>query len=137
MKMSMRDPICFLTDIDTYRPAEPDDFGIWVDFAVQSEAGDGEDCFRILVCSPKWIAEEYGREGGVFGKDKLVILNYDPALIRRMLNEYIEDSIDDSSWYIAKQLSRVASRAFEAYEEATPAPGYGYGKRSRPPRDML
>ena len=62
------------------------------------------------------IIHESNGEGGVFGKDKLIVFEYDLEVIKRCISQCVENCAGTDFGEIARKIGRVASWEFEDYE---------------------
>jgi hypothetical protein len=124
MKAVVKKFTCLTTGIDlsTYYPDNPENFGIWIDFTAGPEDAEGGHDYRIFVCTPTRIIHESKGQGGVFGKDMLVVFEYDLKVIARCISEYVESCTGDNFGEIAKKIGRVASWEFEDYRDQAAPP---------------
>jgi hypothetical protein len=118
MKAVVKNFMCLTPGIDlsTYYPDNPENFGIWIDFTAGPEDAEGGHHYQIFVCTPTRIIHESNGQGGVFGKDKLIVFEYDLEAIKRCMSQYVENCTGADFWEIARKIGRVASWEFEDYE---------------------
>jgi len=45
-------------DLETFEPEEPDLFGALIQMMVGPADGPGEESFDVVVCTPRWLANE-------------------------------------------------------------------------------
>ncbi|MCP9619254.1 hypothetical protein FOH10_14380 [Nocardia otitidiscaviarum] len=89
--------------------------------AVQFLAGlrgmEGEESFDLLVCTPRWIAEQVNRTGWIVGRHKLIVDRIDLDAVTQYLRGYIA-GLDEPSWpELAAKLGRIGMWEFEDYRD--------------------
>lgn len=105
--------------LEEYHPPEnPECFGLWVNLRIGSDAEEGTNDFRLLVCTPGWLEVmlryEWGR--AQWGRHMLIVLEYDFDLIKNKIVSYVESCTGNDFLEIAQKISKVASWEFEGYQ---------------------
>ena len=47
-----------ISDLRTYRPERPDEFGFLLQVFAGPEGQEGEESFGVVVCTPKWLLQK-------------------------------------------------------------------------------
>jgi hypothetical protein len=103
-------------DLPSHRAGDPEWFGFLLQVMVGIEGGVGEESFDIVVCSPKWFADQL-HEGDVrSGRHHLFMRRFDwdatEAFIREQIDSYEADTWEE----LADLISRLGSWEFEDYQ---------------------
>ncbi len=104
-----------LNALEDYTPEDHERFCVLLQVMVGPRNDKGEESFDIKVCSPKWLEQEVEREGFVLGMHKLIVAEYNPVQIRKVLIKFFERYSGDSWREIALKLGRMGSWEFEDY----------------------
>ena len=59
-----------------YTPFVEDNFGFWARIIVEDKYLGGEESFDIMICTPKWILDNYKEEDVLTGQYHLIVLKY-------------------------------------------------------------
>lgn len=110
------------SDIDerVYWPDDEDLFGFSVDATIGPKGEGAGNIFQFFVCTPKWIAtrminHEFG-EVGVFGKEMIIVTEYDFNSIRTMISNLCSRTMGRDWAEIANKLSRYAAWEYADYK---------------------
>lgn len=104
-------------DLSTYRPKASDEFCFLLQVIAGPEDLDGEEAFDVVVCTPKWIANNQKRSDLVVGRHYLIVLEYNYERILRFIEDYCS-SCEGNSWpEVAERLGRLGKWEFEDYHE--------------------
>lgn len=110
------------SDIDerSYWPDDEEMFGFTVDATIGPKDDDSGNIFQFFVCTPKWINKnminrDFG-DIGVFGKDMIIVTEYDISSIRAMISKLCENTKGKDWADIANRLSRYASWEYADYQ---------------------
>jgi len=102
--------------LENFEPNEADKFGILLQLMVGPVNTEGEESFDLMVCTPKWLSDNYGKTDIVFGRHYLIVFEYDYDAIYSKLKSIIE-SIDADNWEdLGLLIGRIAKWEFEDYQ---------------------
>jgi hypothetical protein len=100
-------------NLDSYLPDDTECFGLWIEFRVGIKDEDGADDFRLLVCTPEWLKNEYGWKKAVWGRHMLIVSGYDLNVIAAEINSCVENCAGEDWPTIAQKLARFAAWEYE------------------------
>lgn len=106
-----------LVDYDDwqYWPEDPSDFCVAAEALVGPEGGIGADIFSFEVCSPRWFEKNRG-EKGTFVRHILLINEYDPLAIKKVVDDIVS-MVSGENWNeVAILLARFMFWEFEDYK---------------------
>jgi hypothetical protein len=105
-------------DLESWSPPDPLCFGFLLQVLIGPEAGEGEESFDFIVCSPGWLAQRYSSEAVVFGRHHLLLpFGYDFGRVRKAIVKLVS-GVSGESWRdIALKLARYGRWEFEDYAE--------------------
>ena len=115
---------CYSPDIDdlkSHKPKQADSFCFLLTIFIGVEGEEGEDTLDFIVCTPKYLINEHEEEkeseGVIFGKNYLIVFEYNFENILNQIKKLI-DSIEEDTWgAIGQRLSRYGKWEFEDYKE--------------------
>ena len=103
--------------LEEHCPANPENFGLSIRLEVGPVGSDAADSFDLFVCTPYWTQEQLAKEGPVWGRHTLLILEYDYDLILQAVTRRI-DACQGKNWHeVANNLARFTAWEFEDYQE--------------------
>jgi hypothetical protein len=110
----------FSPDIDTaledFIPKDEGNFGFVIRMIVCPEGQEGEESFDLMLCTPKWLNDNYPADEIIFGRHYLIVFKYDYKSIYKKLSDYV-NGIDAKSWgQIGDQIGKIGYWEFEDYE---------------------
>ena len=104
-----------ISDFKKYLPNDNKNFSLLLEFVVGEKGKEGGDIFTIEVCTPHWILENYKLGDLVFGRGKLIVLDYDEKGIFEAIRNYC-NLCNGKTWdEIANKISRIGLWEFEDY----------------------
>lgn len=104
-------------DLEKYYPEIEDNFCFYLEISVGIKDEKGAEQFGITVCTPKWLLEYKNKEEIFFGKNYLLVFEYNYSKIYRKIKSYI-DKLDGHSWEeLAMKIGRISYWEFEDYQE--------------------
>ena len=110
-----------IDDLERFRPADADSFSFLLQIMIGPADGDAEESFDVVVCTPTWLLRNHERKDIIFGRHRLVVLEYDFERIRRVIQDYCA-RLNAPTWEgLAAKLARLGKWEFEDYSE-TPIP---------------
>lgn len=76
-----------------------------------------EESFDLLVCTPRWIADQVKLTGLIHGRHKIIVDRIDLDAVAQYLRGYVA-GLDEPTWpELAAKLSRIGMWEFEDYRE--------------------
>ena len=106
----------YTTDMDVleeYIPYNADRFCVFVRVMAGPLQGRGEEAFDVRVCNPKWLEAELERDGFILCMHTVIVSEYDPDQIRRILTKLFERYSGNSWRDVALKLARIGHWEFE------------------------
>lgn len=104
-------------NLSVWLPEVEDCFGILVQMFVDADILGNEESFDFILCTPKWLAEEYQDREVVMLRHHIMVHRYDYDVLHKRLTKLI-NTIDVASWNdAADKIGRVAHWEFEDYRE--------------------
>lgn len=103
-------------NLDQFRPRDPQHFDLWLTAHIGSSTERGSDLFQIRVTTPSFLASQLVSERAVWGRHTLILEQYDLALIRKKITDFLAHC-DGESWEaVAMKVSRIGAWEFEDYK---------------------
>ncbi|TDP33080.1 immunity protein 8 of polymorphic toxin system [Nocardia ignorata] len=103
------------TDIQTGILKDRD--AIAIRFLAGPKGMAGEESFDLLVCTPRWIADQVGLTGLLHGRHKIIVDRIDLDAVSQYLRGYVA-GLDEPTWpELAAKLGRIGMWEFEDYCE--------------------
>ena len=104
-----------VADLETFRPAKDDDFGLLLQLVVAPKNGEGEESFDTMLCTPKWLIRNHQKSDIVFGRHHLIVFEYNYPEIQNELKRFVE-SVEADNWdEITTEIGRIGRWEFEDY----------------------
>ena len=104
-----------IADIEKYRPEEEDNFGFVLRALVGPVGQPGEESFDITVCTPKWLAKQYGSSEIILGAHKLIVFSYDYSRLRTFIEKYLRHCSGETWFEMAQKINLLGGWEFENY----------------------
>jgi hypothetical protein len=83
--------------LEKYFPEVEDEFGFWARMIIGEKNTGGEESFDVMICSPKWLINNYAKTDLLFGKHHLIVFEYNYDRIYHKLKRFI-DRIEEDIW---------------------------------------
>lgn len=80
------------------------------------EGENGSESFDFNVCTPKWLQQKLPPEEALFGRHKLIVLDYNRDRIIRKINHLCDRTLGSNWTEIATRLARYGHWEFEDYQ---------------------
>lgn len=96
-------------------PKNESNFGTWVRLVIGPENEVGSEYFDIFVCTPAWIGAECAAGKGVWGRNLLVIPEYDIDVIKSEVNKCIDACIGETWAAVAMGIAKFSAWEYEGY----------------------
>jgi len=104
-------------DLEKYYPEIEDNFCFYLEISVGVKNENGAEQFGLTVCTPRWLLENKRDEEIIFGKNYLIVFEYNYYKIFNKINYYIE-KLNGNSWEeLALKIGRISCWEFEDYQE--------------------
>ena len=104
-----------IDDLESYKPVDEGCFQFLLQVIVGIDGKPGEESFDVLVTTPRFLEGNYSESELLFGKDKLIIFQYDFEAIKNKISDYIY-RIEEDNWHlIAEKLDRIGKWEFRDY----------------------
>jgi hypothetical protein len=103
-------------NLKEYWPDDREYFGLWIEFRAGPENESSADDFRVFVCTPAWLRNECTRKKGVWGRDILIVGEYDLDTIKTELRLLVENCAGEEWTDVAQKIARFAAWEFENYQ---------------------
>ena len=102
-------------DLTSYFPEDPNNFSFWIRAMIGPENEEGSESFDFKVCTPEWLQDNHSSEDVIFGRNLLLVFEYDFDRIQNYLSRYCNKCSGNNWREISTKLSRVGSWEFEDY----------------------
>lgn len=104
-------------DLENYTPEQPDHFGICIEMEIVPIDEKGNEIFQFMLCTPKWFQSNFEKEDIIWGKDYIIVFEYNYNKLLAQLTTYVERIVEDDFATITNKISRIAQSEFEDYDE--------------------
>src|SRR4051812_20639009 len=74
--------------LESYKPASPDLFMVWVTLSIGLEGTEAADDFQALICSVRSLAALVAESGTVVGQPLIVAESWDFPVIKQRIEDY-------------------------------------------------
>jgi hypothetical protein len=103
-------------DLSVYSPNDPDVFGFLAQLLIGPKHAESQESFEVMVCTPKWLSENFPKDRIVLGCHHLIVFEYNYRALMKYLNRYVE-TLDGETWHeLAQKLTRLGAWEFENYQ---------------------
>jgi hypothetical protein len=79
-------------DLETFTPDICDNFGFLLEVFVGFEGENGEECFDMFICTPKWIEQHYSKQTVLVGLHTIMVQEYNFERIKSAIEEMFHTS---------------------------------------------
>ena len=108
----IRDPSAKDPFLDKWKPSDPSDFSVTIDFYAGTEGNDKADAFTATVCSPNWFFRS--QKGNVFsGENVIFMVEFVGSELERFLRDRCAETEGETWQAIAVQLTRLGRWEFD------------------------
>src|SRR5260221_9279542 len=98
--------------LDTWRPLDPTDFSVTIDFYAGPEGDEGADAFTATVCSPKWFLR--CQKDNVFSGESVIFMSsFDYLELKKFLSDRCAATVGETWNAIGAQLTRLGRWEFD------------------------
>lgn len=104
-------------DLEHFKPIDKNHFCFYLEMLVGVKNEKGAEQFGITVCTPQWLIDNKNEKDIFFGKNYLIVFEYNYKKLYAFLNNYIENLQGDSWVKLAEKVGRIAYWEFEDYQE--------------------
>ena len=77
-------------DLREYNPLRNDNFSFLLQMIVGPKDAEGEESFELNVCTPQWLMTNLQNDSILFGRHRLIVLEFNYERIVRHLTKYVE-----------------------------------------------
>lgn len=103
-------------DLQKLPLADPEIFGIWINFSVGEKDIEGADDFQIFVCSPQHLSIKLKHDICAWGYHMLIIPTYSYSGLRKALDRLVTDNAKENIQKTMVSLAKFAAWEFEDYD---------------------
>jgi len=104
-----------ILDLERFNPLEKDHFCFYLEFSAGPKNGIGHEQFGITVCTPRWLIDNKNENEVIFGKDHLIVFEYNYKKICDTIKNYVEN-LEETIWEdLAQKISKIAYWEFDNY----------------------
>lgn len=104
-------------DVDLRSGVQEGRDGIAIRFLAGPRGMAGEESFDLLVCTPRWIAEQVNLTGLIVGRHLIIVDRIDLDAVAQYIRGYIA-GLDEPTWpELAAKIGRIGMWEFEDYHE--------------------
>jgi hypothetical protein len=100
-------------NLASYLADEEETFGFLLEAEVGTADVEGADIFSIMVCTPRWLIEEYRSSDMMLGLHKIIVFKYDYLQLRHFIEKYLRHCSGDTWEEIARKVSLLGRWEFE------------------------
>ena len=104
-------------DLEKYHPEEEDNFCFLLQVLAGLEHTEGRESFDIIVCTPKWLMNNYSRQDVVLGLHRIIVFEYNYERLLTSLKMYIESLNEDNWLTLGEKIGRIGKWEFQDYRE--------------------
>lgn len=101
-------------DLDSYFPADPRNFSLWLELKVGPEDSVAADDYRVFVCTPEWLRDNVWEPR--WGRHMLIVRSYDRSAIEKCVRDYVTEYTGDEWATMAIKIARNLAWEFEDYQ---------------------
>lgn len=104
-------------EVDSYAPSDPGRFGILIQLMVGPVGQDGEESFDVVLCAPRWLAEQVGETGVLDLRHHLLVNEWDWGRVLDCIERFLA-SVEAPSWSeVAAIVGRIGRWEYEDYDD--------------------
>jgi len=103
-------------DLSTYQPDDPEIFGFLLQLLIGPKNAEGEESFQMMVCTPKWMLENFPKDRILLGSHHLIVFEYNYQALMKYLYRYV-GTLDADTWQeLAQKVTQLGAWEFENYQ---------------------
>lgn len=106
-----------ILDLIEYKPEIKDKFGFLLQIIIGISGIESEEIFEAIVCTPKWLMEEYGERNVIFGHHHIIVFLFDYAELEKRISLYVNNLCGENWSEIVNKMSLIGRWEFEDYTE--------------------
>jgi hypothetical protein len=103
-------------DLQAFRPADAENFGLRVTAFVGPNDQGGEEMFDFFVCTSRWIADHPPEKGFWFLRNTLLLTRWDYSVLDRALRDLCARAEGETWEEVGTKLSRYGRWEREGWE---------------------
>ena len=103
-------------DPESYKPADPESFEIWITASIGAVGGEGADLFQFRVTTPRYLASTQTKGAAEWALHTLLVDRYDPVTVKAALLKFLARCNGDNWEAIAVKIGQIAHWEFESYK---------------------
>ncbi|MGI4850202.1 MAG: immunity 8 family protein [Janthinobacterium lividum] len=103
-------------NLDTYLPDDIECFELWVNLRVGVDSAEGADDYQLLICTPQWLQKNYAWKKALWGRNMLIVFEYDLEMIKSKIDRCLASFGDESVETLSREFAKFASWEFENYQ---------------------
>lgn len=94
-----------------------------VTLGIGERGAEARDNFQVIVCNPRWIAQQVARRGGLWPRGMLVVETIAPDYVRAAAQMLVDQFRRSADWaQFAERLNRYLLWEYEDYNDSQGAP---------------
>jgi hypothetical protein len=99
--------------LHTYRPADSESFGIFVQAIVGPAGEEGEESFDFMLCTPHWLASRPSEI--ILGQHHLIVRRFDYGAIEKFVSDFCA-RCEGATWNdVAHNVTALGRWEFDDY----------------------
>jgi hypothetical protein len=99
--------------LQSYQPADPRCFGIFVQAMIGPAGGDGEESFDFMLCTPLWLASR--TQAITLGEHHVIVLEYDYVALEAFVRAFCTNCEGETWDDVARRVSSLGRWEFADY----------------------
>jgi hypothetical protein len=104
-------------DPSSYHPEDENNFGFLLQLIIGPKNQKGEESFQVMVCTPQWLSQHFGKDEIIIGRHYLILFEYNYQRLINRINKYLQHCSDDTWHEVAIKVGRFGLWEFEDYKE--------------------
>src|SRR5688500_4312698 len=93
-------------NVESFKPGDPENFSLEATAVVGPNEQGGDDEFRLIVCSARWLAERPPEKGFWFLQGYLLLTRWDVTVLERAVSDLCLHSEGETWQEVTEKLSR-------------------------------
>jgi len=105
-------------DLETYCPEDAESFGFLLQLIIGPKNQKGEESFDVMVCTPKWLSQHFGKDEIILGRHYLILFEYNYQRLINHINKYLQQCSGETWHEVAVKVGKLGLWEFEDYHES-------------------